>query len=101
MNKCERAELEQTAKDLMNSQFVRRLSRLYPIKIFPERDTLIICIELRDTHGKLVDVLDIPTDSKGFVHPEVALHFIVIAFEMGLEDNTWKEAAKRLRQMKF
>lgn len=101
MKENKKLELEKTAKEMMGSTFVQRLSWRYPIKIFSDGDQLIIRIELRDMKGKPIDVFDIPADSKGFVHFEVVLDYVVTAFEVGLESSVWTEASKRWHLKRF
>ncbi len=94
--------LEKIAKLLMNSPFIQRLSRRYPVEIFPDKeDGFVLRVELCDRGGKLVDVFDIPANLELLVDYDVVLHFIILAFEVGLEYDVWKAAGERIRKMKF
>lgn len=95
------AKLQKTAKELLECPIIQELSYHYSIEIFPDRDELILRIQLRDFDGKLTDAFGIPANSEGFVNPEAVLEFIVVAFEMGLEYEIWQAAWKRLRKNKF
>lgn len=87
------AKLEKTARELMNSDLVQHPDRHYLVKIFPEKDELVILIHLLEWTGKLVDVLEIQANSEGFVQAEAVIDSIVTAFEVGLEQQMWKKRA--------
>jgi len=48
-----------------------------------------------------VDVFDIPANPEGVVHAETVLHYVIVAFEIGLVNEEWNASCKRIREMKF
>jgi len=95
------AELVRKVYELIKSPCIKELGDRYAIDIFPFGEELVLRIQLRDAHGKLVDVFDIPANSEGFVNPKVVLDFIVLAFEIGLEHETWQAGFRRIRKTRF
>ena len=79
--KNEDNKLERTAKRLMRLTSIQDLSYLYPVEIFPNGNELILEIQLNDLEGKLVDIIEIPANSNGFVDPEIVLDKVAHAFE--------------------
>lgn len=86
-------------RETYNSRIIQRLRRHYPIEIFPSGDGLIVRIQLKDRLGKLVDVFDIPTNHDGFVHIETVIEFVVLAWEVALDDSLWRAGTKRIQKM--
>lgn len=95
------AELVKKAYDLMKSPCIKELRYRYPIDIFPFGEELVLRIQLRDAHGKLIDVFDIPANSKGLVNPEVVIDSVAVAFEIGLEHELWQSGFRRIRKTRF
>lgn len=100
MKRNRKSRLEAIAKILRKSPSIQRMSRHCPIDVFPDENGFIFRIELRDQNGRLVDVFDIPANAEALVDHETTLHFVIVAFEVGLENEVWKAAGERLRKMK-
>jgi len=83
---------------LLDSQFIQRLKRRYPISIFLARDCWNVRIQLKDSDEKLVELFDIPMNSDGLVHVEIVIYFLVMAWEVALYDRALRNGARRVRK---
>ena len=90
-------EIDDKINKILSSEFVQRLNRLYPIKIWYQ-GFMIVTIELRDRANASVDLLTIGANDEGLITVEECLHNVAIAFEMGSEEKFRKDKLREMRK---
>ena len=71
------------------------------LEVVDTDDGALITIGLRDHIGKLIDVLEIETNTDGLIHPEEAIRAVFLTLNTVLGEPIWREASRRISQMKF
>jgi hypothetical protein len=94
-------DVTKIVEDLIGANQLERYKMRFGVGLFKADNGALIRIPLKDTNGKLEDIIDLTTNPDGFVHPGLALYYIMTAWSEGINNTAWKESLRRIRHMKF
>jgi hypothetical protein len=96
-----RSKIESMAEELRGAVDFQRICHYFPVELHTDQSKLSIQVTLLDKEGRIVDVLTLESNPEGLIHPGTALYWLVVAFQMGLINETWRQAGKRVRKSEF
>ena len=94
-------EAKANAQKLGQSEFIRRISRLYPTQVYAEKGNVIAAITFLGPNRRFVDAKHFVADSRGLIPIEQAIDMALTLFEAGLYDEDWARRCKEIRKLRF